>query len=471
VDAASRRCAVLVDCGRSVEALSRLLGRIPLPLLPVGGKPLLQHWCERLVEAGVRDVLLLLSHLPEKTRAFVGDGSRWGLRIRTALVREDAPVGKKLLHAEDWLRRDMLLMDLHVLPIQGFAGWLARHAGPGVVGVNLAQQSVVDWFADPRVGERRLAATLQAFDADAFRLIGTPRDLWQANMDLLHGVIEDPLPLGFERTPGIFVANQCRIDAKAELVAPCMIGEGSLIGARCRLERAVLGAAVIADEHSHVRESVVFDHTFIGSHIELNRVLASGHMLYKVDEDVLMFISDHEILADTEHPRSDIIPWSHRLLAGLLLFMLLPLIGLGVLAALLRGREPWRRETLYIEAGWDFSGEREFRPLTVRSLNVHHPIWRKLPWLWHVLAGELALTGVTPRHSPDDALPVWASEAPPGREGVITLADVAGATLLGEQSDATYIADTYYQAATGGGMDFSLIFRWLLSLFKRAGHH
>ncbi|RMH59177.1 MAG: NDP-sugar synthase [Zetaproteobacteria bacterium] len=465
----ARACAVLIDPGRRVDELSRLLGRIPLPLLPVGGKPLIQHWFERLSEAGVREVLLLLAHLPEKTRAFVGDGARWGLQVRSALVREDAPLAKKLLHARTLPEGPVLLADMHLLPVQGFAEWWHKYADVDCVLVPDDQRGRDDpWFAAPALGDRRPTVRREACGEDVFRPIISPRALWQANMDLLDGVIEDPLPLGFETEPGVRIANHCRVDDKARLEAPCIVGEGSLLGERCRLRRSVIGASVIADEHSEVRDSVVFDHTFIGSHIELNRVLASGHMLYKVDEDVLMFISDHEILSDTKRPHMDVVPLSHRVAAASLLLLLSPvLLGL-VLWLSLRGREPWLRETLYIETGWDFSGERVFRPLKVRSLNVRHPVRRKLPWLWHVLRGELALTGVTPRHSPDNALPIWVSDGPWGREGVITLADVAGASMLGEESDATYIADAYFQA-TGGGMDFSLIFRWLLSLFKRAG--
>ena len=55
---------------------------LPKPLLPVGGKPLIEHHLANLRAAGVRDVVINLGWLGEKIREAVGDGSRFGVRAR-----------------------------------------------------------------------------------------------------------------------------------------------------------------------------------------------------------------------------------------------------------------------------------------------------------------------------------------------------------------------------------------------------
>lgn len=54
----------------------------PKPLLPVGGKALIVHHVERLVAAGIRDLVINLSWLGEQIEQALGDGARWGARIR-----------------------------------------------------------------------------------------------------------------------------------------------------------------------------------------------------------------------------------------------------------------------------------------------------------------------------------------------------------------------------------------------------
>ena len=66
------------------ERMRPLTDRTPKPLLVVGGKPLIEWHLEKLAAAGVRDVVINTSHLAEQFPRALGDGSRWGLRIRYA---------------------------------------------------------------------------------------------------------------------------------------------------------------------------------------------------------------------------------------------------------------------------------------------------------------------------------------------------------------------------------------------------
>ncbi|HEY0180258.1 MAG TPA: nucleotidyltransferase family protein [Dokdonella sp.] len=75
------RSALILAAGRG-ERLRPLTDATPKPLLEVGGKPLIVHHLEKLAAAGVEDVVVNLSHLAEQFPAALGDGSRWGLRIR-----------------------------------------------------------------------------------------------------------------------------------------------------------------------------------------------------------------------------------------------------------------------------------------------------------------------------------------------------------------------------------------------------
>src|ERR1700735_3527013 len=62
----------------------RPLTHPPRRFLEVGGKPLIVWHLEKLATAGVRYVVINTSHLAEQFPGTLGDGSRWGLRIRYA---------------------------------------------------------------------------------------------------------------------------------------------------------------------------------------------------------------------------------------------------------------------------------------------------------------------------------------------------------------------------------------------------
>lgn len=72
--------AMVFAAGRG-ERMRPLTDTVPKPLLPVAGTPLIVRHLEKLAGAGVREVVINLSHLAPAVTAALGDGSRWGLDI------------------------------------------------------------------------------------------------------------------------------------------------------------------------------------------------------------------------------------------------------------------------------------------------------------------------------------------------------------------------------------------------------
>ena len=66
------------------ERMRPLTDRTPKPLLMARGKPLIVWHLEKLAAIGVHYVVINTSHLADQFPDALGDGSRWGLRIRYA---------------------------------------------------------------------------------------------------------------------------------------------------------------------------------------------------------------------------------------------------------------------------------------------------------------------------------------------------------------------------------------------------
>lgn len=72
--------AIVLAAGRG-ERLRPITDTLPKPLVTVAGKPLIVYHLEALARAGVRDVVINLSWLPDKLRAALRDGADYGVRI------------------------------------------------------------------------------------------------------------------------------------------------------------------------------------------------------------------------------------------------------------------------------------------------------------------------------------------------------------------------------------------------------
>jgi MurNAc alpha-1-phosphate uridylyltransferase len=72
--------AMVLAAGRG-ERMRPITDRIPKPLVPVAGKPLIVYHLEALARAGVRDVVINLAYRGAQIREALGDGSRYGVRI------------------------------------------------------------------------------------------------------------------------------------------------------------------------------------------------------------------------------------------------------------------------------------------------------------------------------------------------------------------------------------------------------
>ena len=65
--------------GTRMGALTR---DCPKPLLTVAGKPLIVHHLERLVAAGISEIVINLHYLPDQIMALLGDGRAYAANIR-----------------------------------------------------------------------------------------------------------------------------------------------------------------------------------------------------------------------------------------------------------------------------------------------------------------------------------------------------------------------------------------------------
>lgn len=91
IGAVERPNWVVLMAGGLGTRLRPLTEDCPKPMLPVGGKPILESILESFVEQGFRRFFLSVNYKAEMVQDHFGDGSRWGVRID--YLREDRRLG------------------------------------------------------------------------------------------------------------------------------------------------------------------------------------------------------------------------------------------------------------------------------------------------------------------------------------------------------------------------------------------
>jgi dTDP-glucose pyrophosphorylase len=72
--------AVILAAGRGTR-MGALTANLPKPLLPLSGRPIIDHVFTGLRAAGIREVVVITGYLGEQIESHLGTGERWGLRL------------------------------------------------------------------------------------------------------------------------------------------------------------------------------------------------------------------------------------------------------------------------------------------------------------------------------------------------------------------------------------------------------
>ena len=94
--------AMILAAGHG-ERMRPLSDITPKPLLQAGGKPLIVWTLERLRDGGIREIVINHAHLGAQIESALGDGDRYGVRIRYSPEREALETAGGIANALDLL--------------------------------------------------------------------------------------------------------------------------------------------------------------------------------------------------------------------------------------------------------------------------------------------------------------------------------------------------------------------------------
>ncbi|HLD33715.1 MAG TPA: sugar phosphate nucleotidyltransferase [Candidatus Nanoarchaeia archaeon] len=93
--ALGKRCPrkAVILCGGKGTRLRPITQEIPKPLIPVHGKPLVEHLIDLFKKYDIKDIVLSVGYKKEKIKEYFGNGQRVGVNISYIEESEESPLG------------------------------------------------------------------------------------------------------------------------------------------------------------------------------------------------------------------------------------------------------------------------------------------------------------------------------------------------------------------------------------------
>jgi mannose-1-phosphate guanylyltransferase / phosphomannomutase len=309
----------VVMAGGEGTRLRPLTSNQPKPMVPIVGKPCIEHILELLRSHGLHDVLITLAFLPQAIRSYFGDGESLGMSIDYSV--EDSPLGTagSVRLAADKLDETFLVISGDALCDVNLSKLIAFHRERGAA-VTIGLKSVENplefgivvtdedgrierflekpsWgqvFSDtintgiyviePEVLRRVPDDRPYDFSKELFPLLlemGRPlygyvlEGYWQdvgdlgqyaqANFDALDGHVKLDIP-GLQIRGNIWLSENAEVDDLAQIEGPALVGNYCRISPEARVgPHSVLSANVTLRERARTARSVVDASTHVGA--------------------------------------------------------------------------------------------------------------------------------------------------------------------------------------------------------------
>jgi NDP-sugar pyrophosphorylase family protein len=289
---------------------------------------------------------------------------------------------------------------------------------------------------------------------------------------------------GRQIAPGVWAGANHRIHPEARLIPPVCIGAGCWIGREATIgPEAVLGSHLMIDAEATVQHSTILKDAYVGQLVNLNHRIVQKTTIIDPRSAESVEVVDPFLLAVNAEPVSRRgARITGFVIALLLLLVTLPLFLLiSLIVYLVSDQSVFERTTAVggqEQPSTQAATRQPLRLLTFRTRQADGSLTTigrrlttmglvRLPELWNVLTGDLALIGVKPLH-PAEAAQLneeWHQKRfdhPAGLTGLWYVQTDSRSSL-----DDVLVIDAYYAATHTWRDDLAILWQTPLAWLRR----
>lgn len=443
-------------------------------LLPLAGKPIVEHLVELLVSSGITDITLLCEDRPEEVVRHFGNGERWGSSISVSAVREGGilRMAQAALHGVEGLvlclpGNPLLSMELfNAVTCCASRGETCNNPGTVSCGLLATEAGILkELFGEAAEGSLEELAAL----AVSRGVMATPHEdplIIDLNgyIHAQRGALEGRpawIRIPATRTAdSLWIADHVKISSSTVLVPPVFIGSHTQISGAGQIgPNAVISSYSLMNNSDLICDTLVMSGTVTGPHIEMNSMAARGGNMVNLRTGATVTSPDAFILGDVggvgEQTSGDTGAYLMAAFMMIVLFpFALPLFIISFAASTLVKSEVRlgnrRLKTL--------TGGNPRLPFKLRQFTIGPLLLRRWPGLFAVLKGDLALVGASAPHAEEtiqlEGESLFGLDAPCG---LFHIWEVEGD--LPESLEEQHARENFHAVTRTFGTDLSIVLR------------
>lgn len=481
-----------------VLILADRIGRELLPLtdstcpalLPVAGKPVIEHTLDLLGEADIKKATIIIGHHADLLRAHLEEGKRWGMNLDYWLTRgEEDPVSVLAQLPAFQQEKSLLVLRgdvLYNLQLKAFVeSYRAQEQTPfyGVVSGqhpvaiivspnNPAALKALYWPNLAAETSHSEPSPCHQSEAGWLRTLDSLASYHQTNLDAIGERLTGLVIPGRQTALGLTQGRNSKVSPQSLKLGMAFVGQDSQISSTAEFYgEVVVGDHVIIEEYARLTDTLILPHTYVGEWVELRNAIVRGNDLIRVDTNTHLNLSDTFLLADLQKVSMghSLSPLIHKLAGVFLLGLSLPLWPWAWISAQHNSPNQLLRPRLLRGNRIEFTefGERRRAEFLLWEWASPRPVLRALPHLLAVISGDIRLVGVEP---------VSHEQAEKRTQEWERLADQAPCGLIGPTQlhlppnapeEERLMSDAFYASQRDKARNLNYLMEALKTLFSR----
>lgn len=361
----------VVMAGGFGTRIQPLTHSVPKPMLPILNRPMMQHIIEKVRDAGIKDIVILLYFKPEVIKDYFKDGSEFGVNIEYMLPDNDYGTAGAVKCAEKFLDEEFIVVSGDLVTDFDLNEIIAFHkkkeslltitltpvADPlqfGVVisspegkiqrflekpswgevfsdtintGIYILHPSILehipesanyDFGKDLFPSLMKAGVTLWACSVRGYwRDVGNPESYREVQKDLLSGKVALSIRgEKIERNSGtLYVEEGARVSETASIDGIVVVGKNSVIEDGVKLDNCVVGDKTIVGKNSVLEDSTIWDEIEIGEKSGVyNSVICSKNKIGKKVKIIKgLILADGCEIGDSVSFENDVTVWPDKI--------------------------------------------------------------------------------------------------------------------------------------------------------------
>lgn len=402
---------VLIIANHTSPELSPLTKDSCLCLLPITGKPLIEHTLESVARLSPDSTTIVASRGLNALRDFIGSGERWGLVIDVVSSRPNESIRKLRSNSERLFSDDTLIIECNRVRNFSFDDFMSS-----VESCNVESDCYSFQLDDVDAGLHYVKKINSSSGSDHkqkyISMVGatsyplnTPLDYHTINMLIAADQVPTITTRGRERSLGLTTGFMTRIHPRSVKAGRVHAGNNCRVHPSCSLSGSVvLNNGVVVDRHTSIENSVILDRTFVGENLEIKNAILYGDLLIRVDTGAVVEVTDRFLTAHLGESLYDahFANITNQVAGAVLLFISLPLWIFSLALALLNSpSQPLVRKQFvgnkFVKHSANNSAQQpgDKRLFNTFEFNVRPGLFRKLPLTLSIAAGHVRLVGVS----------------------------------------------------------------------------